>query len=827
MFVKDLIKDTLWTSSENYGLIKPKLSVLLPTYSRGQSGLFERAIHSILQQTFSDFELIIIDDASTDGTKFLIEQFMAQDKRISCLTHRHNIGLPAVSEYEAFIRSTGDYIIFAFDDFVFEPNAFMDLYQFAIQKNASMCYGFANVYYNDHLEQRFILFDTQNLSNLETTNCIANSSVIIKKEVFYKVGLYDPHILLARTCDWDLWRRISKHYTIYNIPILIGSEFGNTTKDSLGALYHHPLSIVRLYTATHRDQQLLPQHFQDINVLKPIKALSDKCNLYIQQLSEFFSNKRWYKESNLSLKPPQYVKKIIFYCNDLVNYYLCFHGLNHDNNDYIIVPLMIGGYHDLYPLLDADLVIFNRFSSAYSPVVYFLNLIKIPCYQFIDDNFFVLDEQYKIPTLHTTDKMIDFSKKMNGILTSSSALQSYYIQQNIHSNVACYPPILDKKLLAILPPKQGINIVILGDLFRWNTISESIFAALNQIHQEQPVTLIIKKGIISEINKTTFPIIEFEFQENYYQLIHMLRDLNITLVIHPSGLTQNLPYKTRSILLSALYLQANIIVFDDPVFSELGLKEGVIKSQANIPDIITSIFHGVHEKQGPIIQKNLYEFCSKHFNSDNNISILNMITKTYPPLNSVRLEERSRLLHYYMSQHIQLPNSNSTSNKTSPKTNKIYNLKYRINQLISQKDLTPHLSSNFIAMLISRPTLKHILRTSPLLNNKSYIEYLHYNSSPQISKIFIACENNQETNGFLGVEIIANGIRVAHSTRPIASINFFQPICFEFTPVMLDSYSYITIRIFARNIDLPMFTYEFRKKYNSLSKQKHLFCSVE
>ena len=102
----------------------------MPTFRRGNDGSFLKAANSILAQSLRDIELIVVDDGSRDGTARQIEDLMTADGRVSCLRHPENIGLPAISEYEAFVRARGEYIAFGFDDFVFGPSALSDLWHF-------------------------------------------------------------------------------------------------------------------------------------------------------------------------------------------------------------------------------------------------------------------------------------------------------------------------------------------------------------------------------------------------------------------------------------------------------------------------------------------------------------------------------------------------------------------------------------------------------------------------------------------------------------------------------------------------------------------------
>ena len=66
------------------------VSIIIPTYNCAR--LIVRAIESVLNQTYRDFELIIVDDSSTDNTEKIIKKFQEQDKRVKYIRHEKNRG---------------------------------------------------------------------------------------------------------------------------------------------------------------------------------------------------------------------------------------------------------------------------------------------------------------------------------------------------------------------------------------------------------------------------------------------------------------------------------------------------------------------------------------------------------------------------------------------------------------------------------------------------------------------------------------------------------------------------------------------------------------
>lgn len=191
----------------------PRASVILPVYNNAAFVL--EAVHSILVQTYSDFELILIDDGSTDGSAYLISQIT--DPRVIKIFHSKNKGLVATLN-EGLKMATGDYIVrMDSDDFstpdrlavqisFMDQNPSIDLCGAAYTTSIG---GVTRVNPARHEEIRtWLLFHC----------CICHPAIIIRNKMIHRLGVqYDSNYPHAE--DYELWNRLASQIQMANLRV--------------------------------------------------------------------------------------------------------------------------------------------------------------------------------------------------------------------------------------------------------------------------------------------------------------------------------------------------------------------------------------------------------------------------------------------------------------------------------------------------------------------------------------------------------------------------------------------------------------------------------
>lgn len=191
----------------------PKISVIMPVYNCEK--YIKQAVGSILNQTYKDFELIIVDDGSTDDT---IANIPA-DKRIVLVNMPHagtvyqlNVGL-SMAEGEYIARHDGD-------DYS-DPRRF-EIQADYLDKNDIYGYdvvgsGMLLIDHEDFPVEIMTYPTTPTMEELMKRCCVAHPTVMFRRSVYENIGGYDEEFNQNCCEDYDFWLRVREKHKILNI----------------------------------------------------------------------------------------------------------------------------------------------------------------------------------------------------------------------------------------------------------------------------------------------------------------------------------------------------------------------------------------------------------------------------------------------------------------------------------------------------------------------------------------------------------------------------------------------------------------------------------
>lgn len=200
----------------------PFFSVIMPLYNK--ENYVEKAIRSILDQTFSDFEIVVVDDCSTDNSLSVVMDMSVEKIRI--VSHEKNKGLSA-SRNTGIKNALAEFVVFLDADDYWKPH-FLEKIQMLTEKfpQASL---FAtayeeiypevvlkpNVNKNDLAPGAFLLISDFFVKNLRQPIC-NHSSLCVRKNLFDSVGFYDENINFSEDVDFNIRAFSASPLAFYN-----------------------------------------------------------------------------------------------------------------------------------------------------------------------------------------------------------------------------------------------------------------------------------------------------------------------------------------------------------------------------------------------------------------------------------------------------------------------------------------------------------------------------------------------------------------------------------------------------------------------------------
>jgi glycosyltransferase EpsE len=240
-------------------MVSVKISINLITYNR--SKYIEESIGSVLQQSFQDWELIIVDDASTDDTENIIKNYIKQDKRIKYYKNKTNLGI-VKSRNLALKKSSGKYIaVLDSDDVWCDKNKLKKQIDF-LEKNKDYVLVGGGVVLIDEKGNKIgkiknKTYNSKIKSNILYKNQISHSSVLFKKKDVLKVGGYDESLKVGE--DYDLWLRLGLKGKFANLSenvLKYRIHSGNISSKRRRVAFENNIKIIKKYKKGYKNYYL-------------------------------------------------------------------------------------------------------------------------------------------------------------------------------------------------------------------------------------------------------------------------------------------------------------------------------------------------------------------------------------------------------------------------------------------------------------------------------------------------------------------------------------------------------------------------------------------
>lgn len=226
-------------------MISPKVSVIMPNYNCEK--YITEAIESILHQSFTDFEFIIIDDGSTDKSWEIIQEYAQKDPRIVAMRNSENMKICKtlnkwleIAQWEYIARMDSDDISL--------PSR-LEKQVLYLDKNQNIWGVWSCCFFIDKHGVQWAMkkYPEDNLSiraSIWQRNPILHPSIIFRKKCYKELGGYDDDFLYAE--DLDLWVRYGEKYSFHNLqePLILYRIFGwNSTLKKQKLMIRNTLKI--------------------------------------------------------------------------------------------------------------------------------------------------------------------------------------------------------------------------------------------------------------------------------------------------------------------------------------------------------------------------------------------------------------------------------------------------------------------------------------------------------------------------------------------------------------------------------------------------------
>lgn len=182
------------------------ISIVLPIYN-GEKYM-RQSIDSVLEQTYQNWELLIIDDGSTDRTAYIAQEYADRDTRIQYYRNPQNLRLPKTLN-RGFSLAKGAFLTWTSDDNYFYPNALGTMYVALKEQHKEFAFASCDVIDGDGKIIECITVNENSAKRIVGGNPVG-ACFLYSRKVYETIGEYDPDMTLVE--DFDYWQRICMNF---------------------------------------------------------------------------------------------------------------------------------------------------------------------------------------------------------------------------------------------------------------------------------------------------------------------------------------------------------------------------------------------------------------------------------------------------------------------------------------------------------------------------------------------------------------------------------------------------------------------------------------
>lgn len=271
---------------------QPLVSVVVPTYKRPKK--LNRAIKSVIKQTYENLEIIVVNDAPTTNIENIIN---FQDNRIIPINHEKNKGAPAARN-TGIKEAKGEFIALLDDDDKWLPQKIeKQVRKFEeLDDNYGLIYTWAKIIYKDSTKKMKPRKEGEvYLDFLKGSFIPGLPTTLIKRKVFSQSGMFDEKLKSAQ--DWEMWIRIAKNYKISFVPkilTIIYQDHSDRISTDLERRYQGGEHVIKKHRSEfEKHPVILHEWYKSKGVLlAKLGADKDIC-------SQYFLNSHIYNKNDL------------------------------------------------------------------------------------------------------------------------------------------------------------------------------------------------------------------------------------------------------------------------------------------------------------------------------------------------------------------------------------------------------------------------------------------------------------------------------------------------------------------------------------------------